>query len=760
MRIYLVNAVGKTELPLESSKHILSLYNNYLFIEMDSRSSVKAETVFESRNIDPDNKIIPIIWESDNKSAVIIRSEGNTLKYQFQLDSVSVVPAEEVENLLKFSTQMANNFTYCKEYKVEELYDAIKRDNVALIIEKTPYSGYDDQSLLNKISETVPMVMDICSHPKQSLRTEEAVLDVNLVKRVNSRTLDYLSSHSEHWKARTLNGLIPNRLRADILEDEINIYENLFFRMAVDDILKYVHRQAVSIEKTIEQNDNAIDWNAYGEELFDYKRIRVFEQLLPDYDIVQRQNENTLLRSLLNQWRKLEKNFSTIEASQFFRSIDKKKHISRNIKPTNIIKKDSRYNALYRLWCEIQRQNVQDQNDSIDLSGGGRLPINNCYSLYVTSLLLYVFKLLDCTVESDSKFMVTKNGQMIVKAWFESDNIRYVVESNINKYGASEIKITFVEKVKSEYAIPEGVFPLIDSIKRAMPKEAVLDENNRKIIFYQLPSENEQRQLKNIFHLSKSAKKGISGEERAIQKSADNSWRLWLEDLFASGEIKNSRSESLVISPQYIIIENSEAGVDRYTSNLLDGTKGNVIYALPIGLGEYRKNVKSSKLLYRLLNYGEKYLDDDAKRWGNYRTGIIPIAQSEINSAQRLMKLISIHSSRQQIIWGGERIICPICGSSNCTQEGADSWRCKNVECGVLFGKTKHSDGCGKRYEWTRPSVDIKSKDIDLNDTLSIMLKKEIIFDRLTITDFEFEKQSDGKIRYIPVCPICGKRSK
>ena len=40
------------------------------------------------------------------------------------------------------------------------------------------------------------------------------------------------------------------------------------------------------------------------------------------------------------------------------------------------------------------------------------------------------------------------------------------------------------------------------------------------------------------------------------------------------------------------------------------------------------------------------------------------------------------------------------------------------------------------------------------------MLKKELIFDRLTITDFELKKQTDGTVRYIPICPKCGKRQK
>ena len=282
MQIFVENAAGKQLMPAENSKQSLPLYNNRLLIILGDCESVRINNgECESSFSEAGEYYIPIEWDRSNKCSFTVKQEG-IYKYQFQLDNTVLSKEDDIVNLLKFVSQMEETFYLDKPYQITDLFNAIRDNKVSLIIEKTPYSGYDDQSLLKKISETVPMVMDICSHPKQSLRSEEAILDVNLVKRINSRTMDHLASHSEHWKARTLNGLIPNRLRADIFEDEINIYENLFFRMAVNDVLKYVHRQAVSIEKTIQQNDNTIDWNAYGETLSDYKRMRIFRQLLPD----------------------------------------------------------------------------------------------------------------------------------------------------------------------------------------------------------------------------------------------------------------------------------------------------------------------------------------------------------------------------------------------------------------------------------------------------------------------------------------------
>ena len=747
-------------MPAENCKQNLLLYNNRLLIILGDHENVRIDRGgCESSFSEAGNYSLPIEWDRSNKCSFTIKQDKGFYKYQFQLDNTVLSEENDIINLLKFVSQLEDTFYLDHQYGITELFKAIKDDKVSLIIEKTPYSGYDDQSLLKKISETVPMVMDICSHPKQSLRTEEAILDVNLVKRINSRTMDHLASHSEHWKARTLNGLIPNRLRADIFEDEINIYENLFFRMAVNDVLQYVHRQAVSIEKTIQQNDNAIDWNAYGETLADYKRMRIFRQLLPDYDVNERQTENQTLRSLLNQWEKLEKNFSTVEASQFYRSIDKKKHISRNIQPTNILKKDSRYNALYRVWCEIQRQIVQEQQDSVNVKGVEKISIGGCYALYVAVLILFVFKLLECELDEKSTFVLTSDGSIIIDASFKTDVMTYVVKSEKNEYGTLEIRVTFVEKVRYEYSIPQNILPYISDIRKEIPEYAVLDENAGKIIFYALPTVAEQKVLKNIFHLNNSTKKNMDDEQKYKYKILDQAWRPELDHLFASGKIQEARHETIVVKPQFVELEETETAVEKYTNAVLDTAEEYTVYTLPIDIGEYRKVVKSPKVVSRLLNYGEKYFEEDAGRWGDYHAGIIPTSQSEINSAQRLMKLISVHASRLQIKWNSAKAICPICGSTDCKEESKNNWQCKNPECNVIFGITKHADGCGASYEWTRPFIDIRKRDIPTSDYMELMLRKEIIFDRLTITDFEFEEQADGRIKYIPVCPKCGKRA-
>ena len=762
MRAYIENKLGKTELPLENGKHTLGLFSNNFLVELsrDEEAKVVCSNHVEIFNGEGEYRI-PISWSDNNNCTVSIRTVQGFVKYILQLENVRNPNEEDILNLYKLVDQLDANFIIGKNYQVTDLYEAIIEDRVSLIIEKTPFVGYDDKSLLNKIFETVPMVMDICSHPKQSLRTEEAIQDVNLVKRINSRTMDHLASHSEHWKARTLNGLIPNRLRADIFEDEINIYENLFFRMAVDEILKYIHRQVTSLEKTIQQNDNTIDWNAYGNTLYDYKRMRIFKQLLPDYDLNEKMMANISLENLLKQWRKLEKHFSTIEASQFYRSIDGKKRISRSIKPTNILKKDSRYNALYRLWCEIQRQIVLEQKGSKDVIGTSEISLSDCYSMYVVILLLYIFKILGYDIDETSVFKLQKDGSIIVKAYFKGRNMNYSVSTEKNQYGTLEIRIKYVEKVEYIFHIPEEVLTRIEMIKAVLPKSVDFVENKNNLIFHTLLSSDEKKVLKNVFHLGKTAKRGMSKEDVINMDRADAVWRQGLEDYFATGLIRDARFEEIRIIPHFSAFSYSENDIAKATQIEFDNMQGKTIFTVPIDICEYRGCIKTNKIFNRMFNYGEKHLEEDAAVWGNYKIGMIPIAQTEINSAQRLMKLISTHETRLRIQWQKENVICPICGTDQCSEESKNSWKCNNLECGVLFGITKHDKekgGCGEIYEWTRPYVSIKEKDVITDNYLDYMLKKDLIFDRLTITDFDFKKQDDGSVKYIPVCPKCGKR--
>ena len=630
------------------------------------------------------------------------------------------------------------------------------RRNIDLLVVNKPIGKYDDESMIQRIAETVPMIMDICSHPKKSLRVDEAILDVNLVKRINSNTMKQLASHSEHWKTKRLDGLIPSRLNADTFEEDINIYENLFFRMAVSDILEYVTNQIRGLEKTIKSLEKGLNWEKYSKVLNDKRRQQILMKLIPNYAKDKENEKGNRYRELLNKWAKLGMQLSNVKASIFFRSISKRS-VSRNIHTTNILKNDSRYNALFRLWNDIQMNNAKEKLEFKGLAEKLSKNKSSYYSQYVCTLFAYSLDLMKFNFDEVSRFMKRSDGFFDISLKFEDSSLAYYVNTVRNNYGQLELKLTIREKKDVFFILPEQCRLWCDEIQKKLGNGMYLDKEYR-IHFEGKITEDEKnsllKALKNSFLLSK----GVGKEMRKKQEMADIAWRKSLTDFFMAGKIIWPREKVITIIPQFTLPSKESSEFEEFTEELLSTGCINVVYTYPVGVEDY-DNINDERLVWRLINYGEKYSPEDAaKEWGNYKKGILPIGQYDLYSIQRLINLILLHSQKLKVEWSdNEQLICPACESSNCQEIDATTWKCNEHECGLVFGKTKCQKGCGLYFEWIRPQKEVNKMDLDYSTPIRLLLTKESILGSLAITDFDFE-ESNKKMTYIPICPKCGRR--
>lgn len=755
MDINLIDEKGTLKnIEFSSAKYKLQ-NSNYAFnikADGDIIESIKLNGI-DNSNLQGESLRIPLEFNIKNQCRVDIKTDKENVKFIFEFDNVLPLQEELVENLMHFSNKLEGLFSFNKTHKIEELILAIKTNQLSLLSVKEPLTGYDNNDLLDEIAKVVPMIMDVCSRPKQSLKTEEAILDVSLVKRINSNTMKHLAAHSEHWKARTLTGLIPSRLKADIFEDEINIYENLFFRMAVDDILKFIMKQSIRLEWIINHNKNAIDWDMYGNKLNDYKRSEIFRKLLPDFDVDAKSEENSKFEKLLFKWKKVGRQLSNVEASQFYRSIDRNRRISRNIHQTNILKNDSRYNALYRLWSKIQAENSKQAQEKDGLTGEISNCLRNYYNAYSSTLLLYSFELMGMTFSDNSIFEISEEGQIKLKAEIEDSYLYIICETKETETGHACVDITYIEKIDAEYKVPDECE--FDTVNWSLWSNVLrYNESSRKITFLKNPVEQEKQEIKKIFQLSRTGAKGMEDNKISKMRNMDKVWRSFIEEKFSM--IKESRYENIKIQPQLLLIGNDETDIMNFTAKLFENVDEKIVYLLPLDLDRYTK-IENDATIRRIFNYGESYAPEDAEKWGNYKVGILPVSQTEISSAQRLIKLISMHRSKLLMLWDKNDKCCPICGSKNIKKIDSDTWECREADCNIIWGRTKCSDGCNEYYEWTRPKLDLDADDIKVDNYIKMIQSKETVFDRLIITDFDFIPEQD-KLKYVPVCPICGKR--
>lgn len=641
-------------------------------------------------------------------------------------------------------------------------FQAFDSGRITLLSIVQPLTGYDNLNLINNLQSTISQkVRAICSSPKQGTRVEELVQDVSLVKRINTNALSHLSSHTEHWKARTLSGLIPKRLRADIIEDEINIYENLFFKMAIDDISDYVTAEILSLQKSMEKNSIAIDWERYGNVINDYRRGELIAKLTRGKDASFLNEENHQFAEILDEWMKISRILLTIKSSAFYQSIDRNKHISKSIHLTNILKNDQRYKALYDMWCLVQREKQQNKETKGITGDVGQTP-SVFYANYTCAAFLYSMHLLGISFDRES-VVSFKDGCIQVNAFGMDNTCYYRIQSEWNAYKELELDVAVEEKLEVAFELPNC--STADFSWENVADFMRVDGNNA--IFCRKPSPIERNNIYTLCQKPQAIVRQMSADRRTSYKNTLRIWREWVDFVLSSTCLRNPGQKSLAIKPYFIASEADKKRILELSDMLFEEADENnrTAFLLPTEWINYRE-VDDSRVLRRLLNFGDSFDEVDEDDLKNYRLSVLPVTQTDVGSIQRLMKLISLQRSVLMMEWQSEQQTkCPICQEDNIHRTAQNSWKCDNLSCGVEWGKTRCTTKCKEWFYWIQPGSDMVKKlrfqDVQCDTPCEAIQMHENIFDRYVITDFEIEPdEGSGNVKIYPICPICGGRRK
>lgn len=759
MRISIITPSGKTQLELKSQP--VKLRSPFALLEIQLDSGEQCDLSVGKKVISYHSGVNQFHLELSPKNSETVKIVGSGIVCILQVACVGGNPIDErsIENLIYFCNSVSSlPVSNSGQIHVLDLLQAIDTGKITLLRVQKPLTGYDNKSLLDKLESALKQkVRAICSSPKQGIRAEELVQDVSLVKRINTNTLSHLASHTEHWKSRNLNGLVPKRLKADIIEDEINIYENLFFKMAIDDIADFTTRQILSIKDAKRTNKNAKDWEAYGDKINDRGRREILQKLLFVNDSDELSKQDKIFDDILVRWMKVSKILVSIRSSAFYRKIDGKRRISKAIHLTNILKNDQRYKALYDVWCLVQKEKQKEQQAkkgiSNDLAGSGE----NYYATYSAIALLYSMNLLGIAFSNESTFTIDTNGTLRIYATAYDGRFSYTIKNQDNEYGFSRFSVDLEECVDISIGVP-GECILNEDMFEGLEDIATFMSMENKLHFHKKPESNEVTLLRGLLHKPQSEVRKLTQAERHIYQKANDTWNLFLDEVTSSSKLHNPRSRRLYVSPVLFDVQADSVIIERFTDELFSTQDKYVCYLLPHTFEHY-KDLKNQQLLRRLLNYGEAFGISDCEEWKNYKISMLPVTQIDIGSIQRLMKFISIHRSILTMeLESVAPIHCPVCGSKHIRQLDANSWKCANNDCGIEWGETRCTKGCKEYFFWIRPASELSQDEFDCNSECELILKKDSLFDRYIITDFEFETTAAGTLKPYPVCPKCGTR--
>lgn len=495
-----------------------------------------------------------------------------------------------------------------------------------------------------------------CHKPRQQLKTDHEKLPVGRAKRIPPRSLEYLASHSEDWKRKTVHGIEPTHVIAEIIEDQLNIYENRVAAELVDRITNYLRRRIAELEKIQALLTDRFNFqNAFATDAHFRLAQRISELWGANYNDSSISNAT---RELKNQLIYLNRLIVGLKQSVLYKNVPVKREIKKEIYHTNIFEHDLHYREVAKLWRSWHESDeVKEQDEESAFCSWQKA--NRDYSIFC--------RLLFCRTLNDIGWKCETN------AWKHT-------EKQISFNDSYDHEIIFQECEDSTF------FLTFDNIKiRIIPLLATL---GRLTDFVRLASWIKNLTYDVIDTDTLFLYYGTSSELRDLMQS-DSEIGVVLDGLYS--RVNNSDNKNVSFLPVSPFEITSLEKVGRYLNSLLRGRLlksfpakikaplplGNYLqlgaFAVPISIDTWSLTQPiDDAILKKTENLINKLNLPDVRRKVSVSENAIKQAFSDLENANKLSSSI---------------LICPVCGQSGEYKiQESNAYICTCRFCGAEWG--------------------------------------------------------------------------
>jgi hypothetical protein len=228
----------------------------------------------------------------------------------------------------------------------------------------------------------------INQHPRMSMRYDVELMATSRVKRYASNYQAHLVAHSECWQQRTFTGIIPKKLKGQISEDEIVIYENMVYARLIDNLLRYLagaQARIAQILKVIEefgQLDAQANVHHYVTQIAtDWGRAFVQADAAA---LTQKSHDQ------MNSVQHLCAKLIQMKNSSLYRAIPQNLQVAVALKSTNILIHDDNYSRLasiWNTWSKVSAKKRLNPNQLLDVKQHRQ----RIYTDYTQTILQQIF---------------------------------------------------------------------------------------------------------------------------------------------------------------------------------------------------------------------------------------------------------------------------------------------------------------------------------------------------------------------------------
>ena len=566
---------------------------------------------------------------------------------------------------------------------------------------------------IDKALDYMQRIPHVFYKPKQHLKQVSEIRPAAVASRTGQESIRYLASHSEHWKGIKANGLIPERLLARVLEEDLAIYENKAAKTLVDEFMRIVTRlrlETMDCQLQINMDDSH---SVSSEQKSYFKAKDALLKGLDDDDLYIQQE---ILAEQTEKLSEILDLLSECKSTQLYRALRRSTLIRGKLKQTNIFMKDKYYKYVYKLW------NLLDGANRVGIEEIAK-PIEDEYDTFCRVLLLFALRYYNFQAE-DEQQDVLYIGKLVDsvyrfgdwKAKVYEEDAGFVLE--LSKYNEVQVDLQQFEIADS---VMNNVLSGVYFRNGIMTVDRALNDKEQETLV--------------------SAARVCWPKNRQKAYASEMKQKMYAEFF----NFSTTSHKILFVPWKYCLPSNVEQ--IKETLKIIQSDIQTECYdecfVLTISRPNEISGVDDASVSQQLLNYGDANED---KGLVKSKIGVIPISLSDINSYRRYTKILLRH----MVAIDDTRAICPICGQK--LYQNGNAYECKNTYCQFELIETK-CPKCKEKYVFSRYPLSKLAVTKRVDSIGFNMLYEENRLAFKNITEAVIDKKSE---KLIPICPHCG----
>ncbi len=221
---------------------------------------------------------------------------------------------------------------------------------------------------VDKIEEACPYIDNIIRNPKLALITEEDIVKIEKAKKVSVASIKNLAKNTHFIEKINLDTseVQPSKILIERREETYNTYENRFIYTLIEYTIRFVMRKEKELEDVESKNDKILEYAAStnnGNERVNIELKISSKELSQESDTGAFDDEISDVRRRIKG---IKDYFINWKKNEFMTSLSKEKirYISPPIRKTNVILKNTNFQAAMKLWEFVYSYNFANHDDT------------------------------------------------------------------------------------------------------------------------------------------------------------------------------------------------------------------------------------------------------------------------------------------------------------------------------------------------------------------------------------------------------------